>query len=134
MRLEEMERTELIDFFVTQISGNEKEVEIAYVLATYAANKLSRESAAKHDATELDTDELIDLIETGILNQNGAGYDEEERAWGMVLDSLKPDKIFDIIENNSYYMDKFNDIIKPLEHLQRAMLRTFIESEVSANG
>lgn len=129
MKLEEMERNELLDFFITRISGHEKETEIAYMLALFTAYGLSDKSAAKHEVTELATDELIDLIETGILNQNGAGYDEEEKAWGMVLDSLHPEKVFDIIADIDHYMDRYNAITKPLEQLEYTMLKIFVESE-----
>lgn len=133
MKLEEMERNELVDFFITRISGNEKETEIAYTLALFTAYKLSNESAAKYAVTELATDELIDLIETGILNQNGAGYDEEEKAWGMVLDSLHPEKVFDIITDIDYYMSRYNSIMQPIEKLEYTMLKIFTEIEAEVN-
>lgn len=132
MKLEEMTRTELTDLFITRISANEKKAEIAYMLALFTAMQLSHDSAVKYDVSELLTDELADLIETGILNQNGAGFDEEEKAWGMVLDTLKPEKILDIVENIDRYMIRYHSIVKPLEQLEHTMLKIFVESEVGA--
>ncbi|NLB78307.1 MAG: hypothetical protein GX796_05525 [Clostridiaceae bacterium] len=129
-KLNELERPELKSMFVSLISGHDKETEIAYLLALFAAIKLPLSSAGKHDVTECDISELIDIIETGILNQNGAGLDEEEKAWSMVLDSLHPEKIFDIITNIDYYMNRYNAITKPLEQLEYTMLKIFTEMEV----
>ena len=130
MKLEEMSRTELVDMFISYISGHEKETEIAYTLGLFTAMKLSNESTIEYDVTEYDTDSLIDLIETGILNQNGAGFDEEEKVWNMVLDTLKPDKVFNIIDSIDHYMDRYNRIMQPIDDLEYTMLKIFVESEV----
>lgn len=130
MKLEEMKRNELLDFFITRVSGNEKEAEIAYMLALFTAYNLSNESAIRHEVTELATDELIDLIETGILNQSGAGFDEEEKVWDIILDTLKPEKVFDIITDIDRYMEIYDNIMQPIDRLEYAMLKIFVESEV----
>lgn len=126
MKLEEMKRNELLDFFITRISGHEKEAEIAYVLALFAAYRLSNKSAAKHEVIELTTDELVDLIETGILNQNGAGYDEEEKAWDIVLDSMEPDTAFDIIMDIDEYMKLYGRMMQPIDELKESTLKNYV--------
>jgi|BioPla2DNA2_1021312.scaffolds.fasta_scaffold06123_4 hypothetical protein len=130
MKLEEMKRNELLDFFITKIAGHEKEVEIAYILALFTAYNLPSGSASKYEVTELTTGELIDLIETGILNQSGAGFDEEEKVWDIILDTLKPEKVFDIITDIDRYMEIYDNIMQPIDRLEYAMLKIFVESEV----
>lgn len=131
MKLAEMERTALIDLFITKISGNEKETEIAHILASFAAVKLSLSSASKYNVTEYDTDELIDLIETGVLNTEKGGYEEEETAWNIILDSLEPDKVYEIIIGIDKYMRLYARMMQPIDELRLNMLKNFaIESEV----
>lgn len=125
MKLEEMERNELLDFFITRISGHEKEVETAHILAVHAAIKLPLVSAAKYEVDELDTDELIDLVEKGVLDLDG-DIEEEERAWNLILDSLHPEKIFDIIENTDGYMKLYARMMQPIGELRESMLKNYV--------
>lgn len=128
-RLSELSRDELKSMFVSMISGHDKEVELAHMLAVFAAIKLPLASAIKYEAIEYDTSELITLIENGVLCNNGGGLDEEDLAWNLIFASLKPDKIMDITLDINDYTISLHKAIQPFkEQLLNAMI-SFVESE-----
>ena len=128
-RLNELSRDELKSMFVSMISGHDKEVELAHMLAVFAAIKLPLASAIKYEVTEYDTSELITLIENGVLCNNGGGYDEEDFAWSLIFASLKPDEIMNIILDINDYTIHLHKAIQPFkEQLLNAMI-SFVESE-----
>ena len=47
MKLEEMKKNELLDFFITKIAGHEKEVEIAYIGLVYGLQSAAGASSTK---------------------------------------------------------------------------------------
>ena len=126
-RLSELSREELKDMFISMISGHDKEVEIAHMLAVFTAVRLPLTSAIKHEAVEYDTPELIDLIESGVLCNNGGGLDEEEFAWSLIFASLKPDEIMNIILDINDYTIQLHKAMQPFkEQLLNAMI-SFVE-------
>lgn len=131
-KLNELSRTELKDMFISLISGNDMEVEIAHMLSVFTAVKLPPESAIKHEVSEHDTEELIDLLETGLLNTKG-GYEEEEEAWDLVLDSLKPEMVTSIIYDIAYYMKRYARSVMPVNDLKLSLLKGFVEGEVDTD-
>lgn len=131
-KLNELNRTGLKDMFISLISGNSMEVEIAHMLSVFTAVKLPLESAIKHEVLELDTEELIDLLETGLLNTKG-GYEEEEEAWDLVLDSLKPEMVTSIIYDIAYYMKRYARSVMPVNDLKLSLLKGFVEGEVDTD-
>ena len=98
------------------------------ILALFTAYNLQQARPVRSNGAT--TGELIDLIETGILNQSGAGFDEEEKVWDIILDTLKPEKVFDIITDIDRYMEIYDNIMQPIDRLEYAMLKIFVESEV----
>lgn len=128
MELNEMSKSELTDMFIADISGHEKEAEIALILAVYTAMKLPLAQAISYEVQELDTFELIELIEDGILNNN-CGFDEEDKAWNLVFAALKPDEVMEIIDNIDNHIKRYHKIIHPLEQLNFILLKTFVEKQ-----
>lgn len=124
-KLCELSRIELKDMFISIISGHDKEIEIAAILAVFTAIKLPMQSAIKNGVIECDTNEMIELIEQGVLCKIG-GYDEEEKAWDIILDSLKPDEVMDIILDIDDYINRYNGFMLPLNDLKLSLLKNFV--------
>lgn len=128
-KLNELDRDELQSMFISMISGHDKEVELAHMLAVFTAVRLPLASAIKYEVVEYETTELIELIENGVLCNNGGGWDEEDFAWNIIFSSLKPDKIMDIILDINDYIISLHKAIQPFkEQLLDAMV-SFVESE-----
>lgn len=128
-KLCELDRDELQSMFISMISGHDKEVELAHMLAVFTAVRLPLVSAIKYEVVEYDTPELINLIENGVLCNNGGGLDEEDFAWSLIFASLKPDEIMNIILDINDYTISLHKAIQPLkEQLLNAMI-SFVEGD-----
>lgn len=131
-KLSALSKDELKSICISLISGHDKEEEIAHLLAVFTAIKLPLSSAVKYKVSEHDTPELIDLIESGVLNTKG-GYDEEDKAWNLIFDSLKPDMVMSIINDIAYYMKRYARSVMPVNDLKLSLLKGFVEMEVDTD-
>ncbi|HBF39797.1 MAG TPA: hypothetical protein DDW50_21095 [Firmicutes bacterium] len=118
-KFEDLPKSDQIDCFIQHVSGHEKEAEILYILAIYAAYLLTNENAEKYNLTEYTSDELVNLFE------NADGFDEEERAWNSFIDSIGTSQIWDIISNPIPYIDELNKITNLIQNIKYRLFKNF---------
>lgn len=123
-KFSDLSRDEQIDYFISRISGHEKEVEIQYMLALHTAFNMGSDIYLKYF-------EGLDAIETteDIYRCLDGGWQEEDLAWEAIISTLGADKIFDIIENINDYMDRYNKIKAPLDDLKFQLFSMFTKLE-----
>jgi len=116
-----MTHEELVNYFVTAISGHEKEVEIALILSLYTAFGLKPETMQKFP--EVTEDEIAKELQRKLLHGD---TDEEDEAWEMIFDTIGTDKAWHIISNINDYIKEYNELMDPLDKLWYKLLKMYV--------
>lgn len=122
-RFEDLSLTDKIDIFVQVISGHEKESKIEKMIAIFTALNMSLNTAIRGNFTGYTTEEVIELLPKLMIGD----YNEEERAWEAILETLNPEIIWDIIDNIDGYTKKYNEIDNLIEDMKLKLLKLFVE-------
>lgn len=120
VNFEDIARSDLIDIFVQQISGDENEVEMFHLISVFTAYNLADNLHFKFFYKK-STDEIIKVMDEYF---NGSSWFEEEKAWNCAIETLG-EKIFDIIDNFQNYMEIYTHITKSINSLHEAMRTIF---------
>lgn len=117
---EDLSLNEKIDIFIQQISGHEKEDEIYCLLALFTAYNINEEVLESYVAYT--TKQIAEIINNKLIN---GGFDDEQEAWEVVINTLGTDNIWDIIDNANEYICRFNQLKNLLETLENVMMKMF---------
>lgn len=103
-KFEDLSRNDQISCFIQIIDGHEHETEIEIILTILTVFNLSIGTAKQYNLLRFDSIELI----IWILNALNSGrFEDEEKAWILILDSLGTQKIFRVVKNNEFYINPF---------------------------
>lgn len=119
-RFEELSLDEKIDIFIQHISGHEKEDEIYCLLALFTSYNINRELTERF--AEYTTEQIKEIINSKLIS---GGFDDEQEAWEIIINTLGTDKVWDIIDNVDEYICRFNQIKNLLETLENVIMELF---------
>lgn len=119
-KFDELPIDEQIDFFISQVSANDMEVEIRLILSLFTAFNMDGDTYQKYfdgcDVFET-TDKLFEYM--------AGSSEEEDIAWNAIINTLRTQKIFDIIDNIEKYMETYNEVHKPIEETKYQAMKLF---------
>ena len=131
IQLSEMPREEKIDMFIQMVSGHSKEVEILDVLSVMTTYSISNETTLNYGLEEYDTQGLQQLL---FLELEGGTTDDEEHAWNVILDTVSPAQVFDIIDKPDKYIQGYGSIRHQIEDFETYLIKRWVDTISETRG